>query len=458
MSGSMRKRIQRRRARAIQKGRAVSPVVATLILILIAVAAAAALYLWLVSWQGSVTGTIGTTGPQATVTIGGSTSVYPFEQAAVTQFQQNQTDIAISVNQGGTGAGMLAVCHGSVDIGAASTFQTLTGLETADQCPATTVINTIAWDAVDVIVPTANTHGLVSMSWDTLTAVYDHASTTPATLVATSIDTVSTAAAPLNVAPFNSLATPLEWANVPACVLNTVACGGALNPTETIATTVTPGSGIACAAGVDICANGAGASPCGFTVCAGPFVGAASTDAIKVVARSDASGTTQTLEARLFGATSATAFATTTAGLGFGGCGSNNILADCGMTIPTTANGNPGVITAVGGSADALGYASDGLARAAGSGVLFLPFEGVGQSAAVNPSLGTTGSISYGAQLIQGATLTVSQVPYAGVRPFQWVTTTAPSGEVEQLLTWVLDPANNLNVAADTGEVSVYSI
>src|SRR5271170_6129630 len=129
MSGSMRKRIQRRRARAIQKGRAVSPVVATLILILIAVAAAAALYLWLVSWQGSVTGTIGTTGPQATVTIGGSTSVYPFEQAAVTQFQQNQTDIAISVNQGGTGAGMLAVCHGSVDIGAASTFQTLTGLE-----------------------------------------------------------------------------------------------------------------------------------------------------------------------------------------------------------------------------------------------------------------------------------------------------------------------------------------
>jgi flagellin-like protein len=455
MSGSMRKRIQRRRARAIQKGRAVSPVVATLILILIAVAAAAALYLWLVSWQGSVTGTIGTTGPQATVTIGGSTSVYPFEQAAVTQFQQNQTDIAISVNQGGTGAGMLAVCHGSVDIGAASTYQTLTGLETADQCPATTVINTIAWDAVDVIVPTANSHALSSISWDTLTAVYAHASSTPATLVAPSIDGVLVTTAPLTLLPAGALA----WDQIPACSAGVANCGGAGNPTEALAGAAVFGAGAACATGNDICAAGAPtASPCGFTVCAGGTLAVPGTDAIKVVARSDASGTTQTLEARLFGATSATAFATTTAGLGFGGCGSNNILADCGMTIATTGNGNPGVITAVGGSADALGYASDGLARATGSGVLFLPFNGVGQSAPVNPSLGTTGSISYGAQLIQGATLTVSQVPYAGVRPFQWVTTTAPSGEVEQLLTWVLDPANNLNVAADTGEVSVYSI
>ncbi len=62
------------------ENKAVSPVVATLILILIAVAAAAALYLWLVAWQGNITGGIGQPGAQTTVSIGGSTSVYPFSQ------------------------------------------------------------------------------------------------------------------------------------------------------------------------------------------------------------------------------------------------------------------------------------------------------------------------------------------------------------------------------------------
>src|SRR5580658_6876767 len=96
------KRIERsQRFRRLRRGetRAVSPVVATLILILIAVAAAAALYLWLVAWQGGVTGTVGQPALQTTVTIGGSTSVYPFTQLAVTQFQQNQSDIAVSLQQ-----------------------------------------------------------------------------------------------------------------------------------------------------------------------------------------------------------------------------------------------------------------------------------------------------------------------------------------------------------------------
>lgn len=458
MSDNLRKRIQRRRAQAIKKGRAVSPVVATLILILIAVAAAAALYLWLVTWQGSVTGTIGNQNVDATVTIGGSTSVYPFEQAAVTQFQQNNTDIAISVNQGGTGAGMLAVCSGQVDVGAASTYETVSGLETSDNCPATTVVTTIAWDAVDVIVPTANAHGLQSISWDTLTAIYDGASTTTPTLLAPSIDSEPITAAPLNVAPWSTHAA-LAWDQIPACVLGVANCG-ATGVAEAISTV---GAGAVCAGNAALICVGGGGTPCAFTVCTGGSVAFPATDLIKPVMRSDASGTTQTFEARLLGATSATAFATSTAGLGFGGCGSNNILADCGMAIPTTGNGNPGVITAVGASGDAIGYASDGLARATGSGVAFIGFSGVGQITAgvqtvVVPSLGATGTISYGAQLEEGKTLSGTQIPYAGVRPFQWVTTNTPTGEVAQLITWVMDPANNINVAADTAEVSVYSI
>jgi flagellin-like protein len=472
MSGNMRKRIQRRRALAIKKGRAVSPVVATLILILIAVAAAAALYLWLVTWQGSVTGTIGNQGVDATVHIGGSTSVYPFEQAAVTQFQQNNTDIAISVNQGGTGAGMLAVCTGQVDIGAASTYETVTGLQTSDNCPATTVITTIAWDAVDVIVPTANTHQLGSISFDTYTAIWDGASSSTPTLLASAINGQPIATTPvIDVAPWSTHAA-LAWDQIPACVFGATTCMG-VTAGLPIALAGTIGTGIACPGNAALeCAN-AGVSTCGFTVCAGGAGAYAACpsaytgcNAIKTIARSDASGTTQTFEARLLGATSATAFASSVAGLGFGGCGSNNIIADCGLTASSTGNGNPGVIAGVAASADSIGYASDGLVRATGSGVNFVDFNGPAQTCAsgtscangaVIPSLGSTGTISYGAQLESGKNIGTN-TPFAGVRPFQWVTTNTPTGEVEQLITWVMDPANNINVAADTAEVSVYSI
>jgi flagellin-like protein len=461
-----RRRRLGRRALGRKQKQAVSPVVATLILILVAVAAAAALYLWLNGWQTGITSSIGSPGPAATVTIGGSTSVFPFDSAAVAQFEQNNTNIVVSNNQGGSGAGMLAVCSGQVDIGTASTFETPSGLEASDNCPVTVDITTVAWDAVDIIVPSANTHGLSSMSFDTLTAIYDRASTTTATLVATTIDGSLLSATPLSTLT----AGPLTWNEVPACVANAATCGtvtpGADLP-ETVSTSAAVGPGVACPGDATlICANPAGpagVSPCGFTVCAG-----GANNPIQTVSRSDASGTTQTFEARLLGATSATAFASSTATLGFSGCGSNNLLSDCGMTTTLTANGNPAVITTVAGHADSIGYASDGLVRVSGSGVGFVDFNGVGQAAcatatlcangAVAPTTGATGTISYGAQIEESKVLSASQVPYAGVRPFQWVTENTPAGEVEQLFTWVMDPANNINVAADTFEVSVYSI
>ena len=183
---------------------------------------------------------------------------------------------------------------------------------------------------------------------------------------------------------------------------------------------------------------------------------------ITSVARSDASGTTQTFESRILGATTATAFAASTAGLGFSGCGSNNLIADCGYAATWTGNGNPGVITSVGGSADAIGYASDGLARATGSGVSILSFNGAGQVAcatagqcangAVTPTLSATGTISAG---IQSSTTVAN---YLGWRPFEWVTTNTPTGEVQVLLTYVLDPANNIAFAAESQTISIYRV
>jgi len=154
----------------------VSPVVATLILILVAVAAAAALYLWLNGWQTGVTKTIGSPTTQATITLGGSTSAYPFDQFIVTQFEQNNSDVSVSNNEGGTGAGMLAVCAGTVDIGVAAGLESVSTLEASDGCPSGTsnapVIETVAYDAVDVITQVANPHGLVSIGQDTLLSIY----------------------------------------------------------------------------------------------------------------------------------------------------------------------------------------------------------------------------------------------------------------------------------------------
>ena len=495
--GTNERRRRVRYSRHLRAKKAVSPVVATLILILIAVAAAAALYLWLVAWQGGVTKTIGSPGAQYTVTIGGSTSVYPFDTYAVAQFEQNNTDVAISNNQGGTGAGMAAVCAGQVDIGTASSLETQLGLESTDGCPTTATelpsIQTVAYDAVDIIVQAANDHGLVSVSYDTVALIYDHASvaagSTP-TLNAVSIngDPIASTVA-LDVSPYTQDTAPatytaLEWNEIPSAVLGATVAGCGVT-TETVSTVaadpgVVNGAATACGNG-DIYTPVGDASSCGFTICAGPFtaIGAiTSTDTIVTVARSDASGTTQTFEARILAAASASSFETSFSGLGFSGCGSNNYISDCGLSATKAEDGNPGVISEVASSADAIGYASDGLARASGSGVTCegvatsacgIGLEAPSQGVAVQPALGgpsaTTGdgTIANGAILggfgPNGATTQATTTnAYPAVRPFEFVTLGTPTGEVERFIQFVLDPANNQNFATESAEVSLYSV
>jgi flagellin-like protein len=459
------KRIERsqrfRRAwRGENRARAVSPVVATLILILIAVAAAAALYLWLVGWQSGVTGTISnpTVPADLTVTIGGSTSVYPFSSLGATWFEQNTTTVKIADSQGGTGAGMLAVCSGAVQVGAASTPETVSGLVSADACPASDpiTITTIAYDAVDVVVPAANTHGLLSINYDTLALIYDGASISLPTLVPT---TLNGAAFPAGYPTETTAAvTPLLWSQIPAAVNG--ATVGAV--TQQIETAGAGAGGAACAGFAnDICAAtpGTTATPCGWAVCSSGAV------AVVPVERSDASGTTQTFEAKLLGATAGNKFAANFAGLGYSGCGSNNLLSDCGISVATQENGNPSVIAEVGGTsgANTIGYASDGLARAAGLGLV--PFNAVGQATpvvsgpsyafgAVVPTTGSSGTIA------AGITGNAAANQYAGWRPFEFVTLAPPTaGSVEEnFFNFLLGPQVNTNLALATGEVSVYSI
>ncbi len=469
------------------KDRGVSPVVATLILILIAVAAAAALYLWLVAWQGNITGGIGNQQVQATFTIGGSTSVFPFSSAGVSWYEQNHSDVVINDQQGGTGAGMLAVCEGHIDVGAASTPETATGLESADGCSAADNINitTIAYDAVDVVINSANPHGLLSIGYDTLTLIYDGASTTTPTLVPTTVDTITTGSGILHAAPWDDHAA-LQWDQIPATVNGVFFASGKLysaggnstiNVTEGLASKVAA-AGTLCGVTYggpynDICdaadfGGTASGTPCGFLVCAGGSGSYGANATIVPIERLDASGTTQTFEAKLLGAVTASSFSSSFAGLGYSGCGSNNLLTDCGISLPTAdqENGNPGVLTAVAGNQNSIGYASDGLARtASGIGTKGLvPFLADQQTlisgsatstfsyGAVVPSTGASGTIAAG---IKNSTTTNQ---YSGWRPFQFVTLNPPAGEVFDFYQFILGSSVNQALATATGEVSLYSI
>jgi flagellin-like protein len=464
-----RRRRYLRRLRGEKKG--VSPVVATLILILIAVAAAAALYLWLVVWQGNLTNGIGQPSARPTLTIGGSTSVYPFDSLAVTQFQQNNSDVVISNNQGGSGAGMIAVCAGQVNLGAASFPVDVPTLMSAYSCPAsdasTIVVTTVAYDAVDVITSASNAHGLLSMNYDTLALVYQDASFAAGGNPTLKTTTMNGALIPLGV----PAAGAIQWAQIPAAVQGATVGTLAASP-EQIESAGAGAGGAPCAAPFanDICAAtpGTSATPCGWSICASGAVN------INTWARSDASGTTQSFEARLIDATSTTKFATETqlnspGSAGFSGCGSTNYISDCGYVATSTANGNPGVIAGVAGDANGIGYASDGLARASGSGVAITPFMGVGQTVgtdgsasnptwygAILPTTGGSGTIASG---IKAPTTTSDYaIGYLGWRPFDIVSLSALSGTAQEFVTFVMDPANNINLAAESQEISVYSV
>ena len=481
-----RRREFRRRLRGEKKG--VSPVVATLILILIAVAAAAALYLWLVAWQGGVTSGIGSPKAQYTVTIGGSTSVYPFATTAANWFEQNNSDVVISVNQGGSGAGMAAVCSNQVDIGEASAFYSATTLEASYGCPATLNQQIIAYDGVDPIIPTANVHGLQSIEFDTIGAIYVSASSTAPTSGITYVQ------GSYHMDGILSLNQPVQgtsytWDQIPACAAAATNCAGTGAAEATVTGGITGATysatyaagdygpcSVAATGGAtnDLCSYGAAAgtlgaaspTPCGLNICAGGTAAGTGTGdfgaTIQTAFRSDVSGTQQSFLARIIAAgTSPTA---TTLSIGFSGCSGDNQWDGCGMSLSTPSshgeNGNPAVISYVAGSPDAIGFASDGLVQASGSGVSPINFQGLGQSVVVTIQGESTALKAIAAGISDfdsnNAAYATAQA-YVGWRPFLNVETTPPTVEVLRYLQFVMDPANNENIAAQAAEISVYA-
>ncbi|MDG6224560.1 MAG: substrate-binding domain-containing protein [Candidatus Thermoplasmatota archaeon] len=132
----------------------VSPVIATLILVLIAVAAGVAFFAWQSGWQEDATGNISNANAQTEITIGGSSTVYPFTAVAAEAFMEANPTVKISYQSGGSGAGTAGVREGVIDIGAASSDRTQ-----AKHFPdhPDVVITAVGYDAVGVVVDDGNT-------------------------------------------------------------------------------------------------------------------------------------------------------------------------------------------------------------------------------------------------------------------------------------------------------------
>ena len=455
---------RRRRALRIRKGQAVSPVVATLILILVAVAAAAALYLWLVAYQGGVTKSIGSGQVQYTLAIGGSTTVFPVTEKAIPWFEANNSNIKVSDNPGGSGAGELSLCSGAGAIDIAAMSRPMKPAELT-LCP-TAVQTVIGYDAVTATVTaasvgaTTNTAGIASFGEGELLNIFwanggqpTTAAGFPAVLgpaAGGAGDLVGGPAVPAaaGVPASWGLMAPTgaggvyQWTNVP-----TIGC---YDPAAT-ANIGTAGGTID--AGGHITALGTYATG-GLYVCSHAWTTyGTGANSINIYGRADNSGTAEAFDNNVLGIS----------------CGTDNQLASCGFPYntgaPTTgtinvATGNPAVLAAEAKDKNALGSGSWGLnaaptsqfGGAAGTPqavVVSMPLVGNSQGVAtvncgsvsacgaVAPSLSAIKAgiaAGYGTQISGG---------YIGWRPLQYVTLGAPTGEAQRFIDFVLQP--NLN-------------
>ncbi|OPY43877.1 MAG: PBP superfamily domain protein [Methanoregulaceae archaeon PtaU1.Bin222] len=113
---------------------AVSPIVATLVLIVVAVVGAVAVGTIMGTFSSDVSkktsaGEAGSAS-SAEILIGGSTTVQPVAEAIAKEYKKVSPGVEVSVNGGGSGAGVNAVGMGTIDIGASSDLSKITTART----------------------------------------------------------------------------------------------------------------------------------------------------------------------------------------------------------------------------------------------------------------------------------------------------------------------------------------
>jgi phosphate transport system substrate-binding protein len=167
---------------------AISPIVATLMLVLITVAAAVAFYMFETGWQKSATANVGDGTVSSTqLTMTGSTTVTDLMNKMVPAFEQNNSGFKVSYTGTGSGAGLIAIEKGQVDMGMISDDMNSVTTGTTTAYP-NLVSTTIAYDGVDIFFAQATLayHGItiaagknINMYTSLAQAIYGSTSVAP---------------------------------------------------------------------------------------------------------------------------------------------------------------------------------------------------------------------------------------------------------------------------------------
>jgi len=461
----------------VKNAKAVSPIIATLMLVLITVGAAGAFYLWQTGWQGTVTSKVGNANVQSSLTIGGSTTMYEFGATAAQYFEAANPNVAVNVQKGGSGAGLVAVGTGAIDIGMISApYNTIAGYtnypdlnkDGVKDIGSDFVQTKAAYDAVVVIVSSANTHALDGVSTNVMKDLYHY---NGGFVLPTGVGTVWTPSfGGFGVA---GVTVPLTWGQLPRqdyYVTGSNAAGTSaitldvaytLTPLPTAGDTVyvqdsagawTRGT-VTSLAGVNLVVSqtivAAGASNTKVWFCC-----PASATQIKIYDRSDVSGTEETFN--------------------------NNILAnptkgqleDNAIDVTKTGghvDSNQNMVATISGSNDALGFAAYGVAKQ--STTVAMPkllltksdinnngVKGEYPTDEANPAAGTTGvaSTSFTTASKTPQTADSTTMLYGGGKAIYFLTVGQPSGEAKIFIDYCLAPEMNANICTAAGYINLY--
>jgi phosphate transport system substrate-binding protein len=392
---------------------AVSPVVATLMLVLVAVGTSAGLYLWLSGWQNSVQDDIGAPAPQASITIGGSSTVFEFTKAAVPLFELSQPGIKVDFQSGGSGAGVLSICHGVVDIGSASRYVKSSefavcpdldndGVKDVGQPDLREI--TLAFDAVVPVTNTANAHGLQRMDRIALQEIYCINSGSP---TFTTPGDYSTLSFPAGSGCTSKIASwyqmddstgggwggdgngKIDWDELP----NTLCAAAGSFPIATPAIGTCTGAGVA----------------------------------IVTYDRLDAGGTSEVATQQLFGF-------------------SGSQLESVGINANQQGEGNQGVQAKLATDAHGLGFTSFGGANNDASMKTY--------SFSITTTAAGPTAIS---AFVTASPATIKNASFAGSRPIQYVTIGEPTGDIARYIDFVLGPDINQQICIIADFVSIYA-
>ncbi len=416
------KKIGRKLAKNAQ---AVSPVIATLMLVLVSVGSAGAFYAWQSGWQGGIENEIGTGNDwkNADIVIGGSSTVYEFSALAAPMFEDEyENRYRVSIQKGGSGAGITAVGTGVVDIGSASKDLSASDYE---KYPDLEVFK-VAVDAVVMIVPSANTHGLQSIDRTTLQDMYKIKTDAPANSL-------------LQYANIPA-GGPIAWTTVPSTVTPTHDDVLLTIPANTFPSATMTGSGFCYVIGSvtnAYCNYTAAAGTVTLTLVNGALPAASenvdvwdcciTAGNVETYERSEESGTEGVFVNKVLGEAK------------------DYQLSSYGYEADYAVESNQALIEELKLNSDGIAFMSFGIADSSGDVEV------------IDLSIDNTNVITPSKNTILGKT---GYDQYPGARPINYITNGEPSGLVKIYLDYVMQPEVNLNLC-DTetgcGYLSIYA-